>query len=399
MDRRHAGDGTGATGISHLRRLGTLERMCALEAGELVAERYELGPRLRGGGMADVHAGTDRRLGRDVAIKLLRAEMAARADVRRRFETEALAAAGLAHPNAVAVFDAGEHEGTPYIVMERLPGETVADRIAAGPVDPEWLRRVALDVLGALGAAHAQGVLHRDVKPGNILLTSEGSAKIADFGIAKTVGSETTSAGHLIGTPAYLAPERLEGGPASPASDLYSLGVVLYEGLAGRKPFTGATPVAIAGAIRRGTHPPLPEVRPDLDARLTAAVERAMAHDPSARFQSAAAMAEAIGAGVTSDATEVLPFAAGAAVESAAARRRPRWAMIAAIAAGLLLLAGLVGASGGDGTSGRPPAVPTTVVTAPPTTVAPPPTEVPEPEPRSRGKGNGKGNRGGGNED
>lgn len=250
------------------------------------------------GGMAEVFAGTDRRLGRSVAIKLLLPDMAARPDIRSRFEAEARAAASLSHPNAVAVFDTGEHDGVPYIVMERLGGETLGDRMTAGPVDPAWLVTVATEVLGALGAAHAVGLIHRDVKPGNILLGADGRAKVADFGIAKSLeaggGEDLTGTGQLLGTPAYLAPERLDGSAASPRSDLWAVGVVLYEALSGFKPFGGTTPLAVARSVTAGTHRPLSEVRPDLDPHLVASVERAMATDPSARFASAAEMASAL---------------------------------------------------------------------------------------------------------
>jgi serine/threonine-protein kinase len=197
------------------------------------------------------------------------------------------------------VYDTGEHDGLPYIVMERLPGETLADRIAAGPVDPVWLRQVACEVLDALATAHAAGLVHRDVKPGNILLTADGHAKIADFGIAKSLegSSDTldlTGTGQLLGTPAYLPPERLDGALATARSDLYSLGVVLYEALAGVRPFPGDTPLATARAVVAGDFRPLRELRPDLDPTLVATVERAMATDPDRRFASAGAMAAAL---------------------------------------------------------------------------------------------------------
>ncbi|MDQ2826815.1 MAG: serine/threonine protein kinase, partial [Actinomycetota bacterium] len=268
----------------------------------VIAGRYQVHGELGRGGMAEVRAGTDLRLQRPVAVKFLLPEMAAREDIRRRFEAEARSAASLSHPHAVAVFDTGEYEGQPYIVMERLPGETLADRIAAGPVDPAWLRTIAVEVLGALAAAHAAGLVHRDVKPGNILLTADGHAKIADFGIAKglegargygdTGGSaDLTVAGQLLGTPAYLAPERIDGTPATARADIYAMGVVLYEALAGRNPFPGDTPLAAFRAVMAGAYRPLGDVRPGLDPSLLAVVDQAMATDPDRRFPSAAAMA------------------------------------------------------------------------------------------------------------
>src|SRR5438270_11824187 len=264
---------SGARVVPGRRVRGTQGPMEATRAGVLIGDRYELGPLLRRGGMADVHAGLDRRLGRDVAIKLLRPDMAERDDVRLRFESEARAAARLSHPNAVSVFDTGEHEGQPYIVMERLPGRTLADVIAEGPVSVTWVVPVATGVLSALGAAHAVGIVHRDVKPGNILLAADGTAKIADFGIAKsaemvsgaTAGTvDLTLTGQLIGTPAYLAPERLAGAPATFLSDLYSMGVVLFEALTGEKPFMGNSFVAVAQAVQAGSHRPVASVRPDI---------------------------------------------------------------------------------------------------------------------------------------
>ncbi len=288
----------------------------------LIAGRYEVGELLGRGGMAEVYAGIDRRLSRPVAIKLLQAAMSARDDIRIRFEAEACAAAAITQPHAVAVYDTGEHEGVPYIVMERLPGDTLADRIATGSVlSAAEARAFGRQVLGALDAAHRVGLIHRDVKPGNILLTADGAAKIADFGIAKSVevGADLTGTGQLIGTPAYLAPEQLGGDPASPLSDLYALGVVLFEGLTGRKPFEGDNAMVTARAVIRGDHVPLADVRPDLDADLVRVVERAMDPDPRARFSSAAAMAAALappavptvvpGPGATAigpDATEIL---------------------------------------------------------------------------------------------
>jgi len=247
--------------------------------------------------MGEVRDGHDRRLGRPVAVKLLRRDMAADAELRARFEGEARAAARLAHPSVVAVHDTGEQDGVPYIVMERLGGRTVADDIADGPLEPVRVRRLAREVLAALDVAHRAGVLHRDIKPGNLLLTLDSSVKVGDFGIAKaaqSAPSDLTTAGQVIGTPAYLAPERIEGRPATARSDLYSLGVVLYEALTGTKPYSGDTPLGLGRAIVEGRHRPLAEVVPGCPPALAGAVERALAGDPDDRFATAADMVVAL---------------------------------------------------------------------------------------------------------
>ncbi|MGH9279508.1 MAG: serine/threonine-protein kinase [Acidimicrobiales bacterium] len=348
----------------------------AVEPDAVVGGRYRLGGVLGRGGMAEVHDAHDLRLERPVAVKLLKPEMAAREDVRQRFEVEARAAAGMSHPNAVAVFDTGEHEGVPYLVMERLPGETLADRLAAGPVDPGWLCEQAEGLLDALAAAHEAGIVHRDIKPGNILLSADSTAKITDFGIAKSLGTEIdlTRPGQLLGTPAYLAPERIDGSPATPRSDLWSLGVVLYEALAGQKPFDGGNPIDVARAIAVGDHVPLGDARPDLDPNLVAAVEQAMAPDPADRFDSAAAMAAAL-RGETADATlvddtgtlvmpaDVAPHATRPPV------RRPRWVAWGLIGLIVLLVIGILAQSDGrDAVGTDAPATPTTAETTPATT-------------------------------
>jgi serine/threonine-protein kinase len=258
---------------------------------ELMAGRYELGPVIGQGGMGTVRRARDLRLGRDVAIKFLRPDLAADPDVRRRFEEEARAAARLGHAHAVTVFDTSEQDGEPYIVMEYLPGITLADELARGQIPTDRVRKLALAVLGALAAAHEVGIIHRDIKPANILITGDGTAKVVDFGIAKsTEGLDHTLAGQIIGTPAYLAPERLEGKRATPQSDLYSLAVVLYEALTGRKPFVGDTPLALAHAVHSTEPVPLLQLRPEVDADLAATVERAMDKEPERRFSSAEEM-------------------------------------------------------------------------------------------------------------
>lgn len=287
--------------------------------GPVLAGRYRLGRVLGQGGMAVVHEGFDGRLDRRVAVKVLRGELAADPSLRIRFEAEARSAARLVHPNVVSVFDTGESLGRPWIVMEQLSGETLADRIQAGPLDEASVTRMAGELLAALGTAHSAGIVHRDVKPGNILVAGDGSFKVADFGIAKGLeprpgqAADLTATAMLIGTPAYLAPERLAGQPATERSDLWSVGVVLYEALAGVKPFVGATPLAVAGAIQHTDPVPLAERCPDVSPAMAATVARALARAPEDRFESAAQMVAAVagtgpaGAGPRIDPTALLP--------------------------------------------------------------------------------------------
>ena len=344
--------------------------------------------------MADVYEAVDTRLHRPVAVKILRPDMVARAEVRRRFEDEARAAAQLSHPNVVAVFDTGEDDGTPWIVMERLSGETLGHRMqqAGGPLETAWTLAVAGDVLSALAAAHAAGIVHRDVKPGNILFSDEDCAKVADFGIAKSVENvgDATTANVLLGTPRYLPPERIEGKPTTASSDIYAVGVILYETLSGRPAFEGNTPISTAYAVQNTTPEPLSSLRPDLPAALVAVVERAMQKDPSRRFATAremgAAVAEVSGLDVVADADSTVVIArdawaagspdptsivAGAAVAEAtsarggaAGRHWPRLGrellpvlVLGALIAALLLFAALSNrGDGGDGVQAAPTA-------------------------------------------
>jgi serine/threonine protein kinase len=265
-------------------------------APEPIDGRYQLGEVIGAGGMGEVRAARDVRLQRDVAIKLLHAALLDRPGMRERIGSEARAAARLSHPNVVAVFDAGVDDGEhPYIVMERLQGRTLADELTRGPMPIERVRSMAIQVLDALAAAHAMGLVHRDVKPGNVLAADDDTWKVADFGIAKWMDeSGITRTGEVLGSPGYLAPERFEGTPASPSSDLYSVGVLLYEALTGRRPAEGDHAWAMAAAAREGSVTPLLELRPEAGPALGQIVDRAMSPDPTDRFPSAGEMAEAI---------------------------------------------------------------------------------------------------------
>jgi serine/threonine-protein kinase len=245
--------------------------------------------------MAEVFDGWDVRLGRPVAVKVLHASLQTQESVRRRFEDEARAAAALCHPNIVAVYDYGEHRGTPFIVMERLPGTTLAEVFERGPMRPEAVRAMLDDVLAALEAAHGAGILHRDIKPGNLLVSTSGDrVQVADFGIAKTGGAAHTLTGQIIGTMAYMSPERVSGAPASVADDLYAVGLVGYEALAGRHAYPEDNPLALARAILDAPPPPIASLRPDIDSHLAAAIGAALARSPGSRFASATQMRAAL---------------------------------------------------------------------------------------------------------
>jgi serine/threonine-protein kinase len=265
-----------------------------MNSAGLLGGRYELRDVLGFGATAEVCDGWDTRLKRPVAIKLLRRGLSSQADVRQRFEIEARAAAALNHPNIVRVYDIGSHNETPFIVMERLPGDTLGDQIALGPLTQTQTCAALRSVLAALAVAHDAGMLHRDIKPGNLLLAPSGTVKVADFGIVKTAASVHTTTGHIVGTLAYMSPDRVSGKPASVDDDLYAVGVVGYEALTGRKPFPQEDIMPLAHAIVEGRPPPVKELRPDIDPALADVIERAMSPDPLRRFGSADAMRRAL---------------------------------------------------------------------------------------------------------
>lgn len=246
--------------------------------------------------MAGVWTAEDLKLHRKVAVKLLSSAMRSKPELKERFKAEARAAARLNHPNVVAVYDTGEQDGVPFIVMELLSGRTLADELKKGPMEQDRVLRIARRVLAGLQAAHAVGIVHRDVKPWNILFSLDGeTVKVADFGIAKGVeGMDLTRTGTMMGTPAYLSPEQVAGESATASSDLYSLGVVLYEALAGRPPYDAESVIALANKIQNFEPPPLTEARPDIDPGLAAVVEKAMTKRPEDRFRNATEMASAL---------------------------------------------------------------------------------------------------------
>ncbi|MDP9411932.1 MAG: protein kinase [Actinomycetota bacterium] len=260
--------------------------------------RYEILRRLGGVGMAEVHLARDEHLGRDVALKVLRGRLAEDEVFLKRFRREARSAATLNHPNVVQVYDQRRSEdGRCYIAMEYVPGGTLKERIAReGPLDPAEASRLASQVAEALRAAHERGVVHRDVKSQNVLLSAAGDAKVADFGIARAADATTLSGpGAVLGTAKYMSPEQATGLVATPRSDLYSLGVVLYEMLTGELPFEADDP-AQARAKHAVEPPPHPrDANPRVPEPMDALVTKLMAKDPEHRLGSAAELVEELG--------------------------------------------------------------------------------------------------------
>ncbi len=267
-------------------------------------QRYRLDSRIATGGMGVVWRGTDMVLNREVAIKVLKPEFADDPAFRSRFETEARHAAALHHPGVAAVFDFGEgildgaddalNDGPrPFLVMELVDGQPLSNLLRPNaPMDPDVARELMALTADALGAAHAAGIVHRDIKPANLMVLPDRRIKITDFGIARAAdGMALTATGQVMGTPQYLSPEQAEGGTATFASDLYSLGVVAFECLAGYRPYVGETPVSTALAHLRE---PVPELPAHVPAELAAVVRRAMAKAPGDRFASASEFAAAL---------------------------------------------------------------------------------------------------------
>jgi eukaryotic-like serine/threonine-protein kinase len=342
------------------------------QPGDLIADRYELEELVGTGGMSSVFRARDQQLEREVAIKILHQHYADDPEYLERFRREARAVARLSHPNIVTVIDRGDDGSRQFIVFEHVEGENLKELVVRSgrlPVRPAL--ELALAVADGLAFAHDHGLVHRDVKPQNVLLSNEGEVKVTDFGIARSLHVEhgVTQTGTVLGTGEYLAPEQASGQPVSPATDVYSLGVVLWELLAGEVPFQGENFVAVA--LRHVNEPPphLRERRPDVSPRLDAAVDRALAKDPAHRFPSMKAFAQELRACLAEDAGDVAPVAdaeltlvtppARTGTRAPARRRRRRrrplaWVLLALVAAGAAFAAVfLLGGSGHHGgTSG-----------------------------------------------
>jgi len=325
-----------------------------LSVETIAGGRYRIEDTLGHGGMAVVYVAVDAELGRRVAVKVLAEQLGTDWDFRRRFVREARLAARLSHPNVVQIYDAGEDDGRPFIVMELVSGETVADLIARrGKLPPEEAAALARQAAVGLQHAHDAGLVHRDVKPQNLIVRDDGVLKIADFGIARAAESTRfTQVGTVLGTAAYLAPEQALGNETGPEADIYSLGAVLYELLTGRAPHEFESLADLAMQHREGTIVPVRDLEPNVSPSLEALVMRCLAREPRFRPDSAGEVAASL-AGEGNDrsvtaATKALPRPSRTGV-----LRRATWKWIAlAVALGTVaLVLGLVGIGGGGGDS------------------------------------------------
>jgi serine/threonine-protein kinase len=314
--------------------------------GTVLSGRYKLEAKLGSGGMSTVYLARDGTLDRQVAVKVMHREMSEQPDQLERFRQEARAVAKISHPNVVAVIDAGEDGGHPYIVFEYVEGETLKQRIArVGALETQEALAYAIEIARGLTVAHARNMVHRDIKPQNVLIDAEGRAKLTDFGISRQLEQDgMTATGRVLGTTDYVAPEQAMGHPVDPRSDIYSLGVVLYEMLVGQVPFHADSQVGVA---MKHVNEELPDVqmrRPDISAAAALVVERATAKEPADRYQevgemiddlSTALEVEAARAGsTTGEATSILD-AVPPAKRKLSSRTRWSWAAIA-----LLVLVG-----------------------------------------------------------
>lgn len=295
MTEPGAGPPTGAPPPAGAPPAGRGPPVTEAPAQSLVDGRYRVIDRIGSGGMGDVYRAEDTHLKRDVALKVLHRRFARDEQFVERFRREASSAASLQHPNVVNVFDRGEYDGTYYIAMEHLEGRTLKELAAAeAPLSQERAVDIGIQILQAAGFAHSRGVVHRDFKPQNVIVDENDEVKVTDFGIARAGASDITETGSILGTAQYLSPEQAQGAPVEAASDLYSIGVILYELLAGRLPFEGESAVAVA--VKHVSEPPqrLAELRPDIHPGLEAAVMRTLAKNPTERWGSAEELVSAL---------------------------------------------------------------------------------------------------------
>jgi serine/threonine-protein kinase len=285
---------------------------------------YRIVEKLGEGGMAVVYKAYQESLGRYAAIKVLRAELARDEEFVNRFRREALAVANLHHPNILTVYDAGAAHGVYYIVMGLIDGGSLKDLLLRGPMDPHHAASVASQLADALDYAHRQGVIHRDVKPSNVLMTTDGRPMLTDFGIAKAMyeSSALTRTGVTIGTPEYMAPEQIQGQPVDGRADIYALGIVLYEMLSGWAPFSAPTPVATLYKQVNESPPPIHQVNMNVPEWLEGVVNRALAKRPETRYQHASEFAEALRQGPPVRAADAAIVAARPAPEAPAGSPR-----------------------------------------------------------------------------
>jgi serine/threonine-protein kinase len=323
--------------------------------GTLVGERYRLETQVGSGGMSTVHRALDEKLGRPVAVKLMHRTTAADSDHLERFRREARAVANLSHPHLVGVIDAGEDEGRPFIVFEFVAGETLKARIRRnGRLEIPEAVAYAIEVARGLAIAHDHGIVHRDVKPQNILIDQDGHAKLTDFGIARSLDEDgLTADGRVLGTTDYVSPEQALGQTTETASDIYSLGIVLFEMLTGDVPFKAENPIGVAMCHVRDPMPDVRSARPDISATLASIVDRCTAKEPSDRYPDCASLAQDLEEALTLEASragqaageatsviETLPGEAKSRVPAHVRSPRRRLATIA----GLILLLGAGGA-------------------------------------------------------
>lgn len=331
--------------------------------GTVLSGRYKLEAKLGSGGMSTVYLAKDATLDRAVAVKVMHREMSEQADQLERFRQEARAVAKLSHPNVVAVIDAGEDSGHPYIVFEYVEGETLKQRVArVGALDTQEALAYAIEIARGLTVAHARNMVHRDIKPQNVLIDAEGRAKLTDFGISRQLEQDgMTATGRVLGTTDYVAPEQAMGHPVDPRSDIYSLGVVLYEMLVGQVPFHADSQVGVAMKHVNEDLPDVQQRRPEISAATALVVERATAKDPAERYQevgemiddlSTALEVEAARAGsTTGEATSVLDAVPPPKRKLSGPGRRS-WlgiALLVLVAAGALVAVKIIGDGGGGG--------------------------------------------------